>query len=333
MARKRLIPGDFDQSAYEMPSLETKSITRLSAHPPIAHIAGEASAAAALAEISASVIEARNDGRMVVALPLNDVIANHLLRDRISASDDENAALIDSMREHGQRQPIDVTALPLNDGSEKWGLISGWRRLSALKALYEETGDPRFARVQALVRKPQNAAAAYTAMIEENEIRADLSHYERARIVALAVQDGVFDSERAALRGLFGHVSRAKRSKIGSFIVVYRALDQYLRFPTMISERLGLRLAEKITDGFATSLQAALERAGATSASAEAAALEAAMASKIRPEAETQTIIPGVDMEIRRSGARMRLIFSGDMVDEALAKAIAKAIRPPLSRG
>ncbi len=327
MARKRLVAGDFDQSAYQMPPLETKSITRLTAHPPIAHIAGEASASAALAEISASVIQARNEGRMVIALPLEDVIADHLLRDRIFASDEDSAGLKESLREHGQRQPIDVTALPAIDGVEKWGLISGWRRLNALKELYAETGDASFGKIRALVRKPENAAAAYTAMIEENEIRANLSHYERARIVALAVQDGVFDSERAALRALFGHVLRAKRSKIGSFIVVYRALDQYLRFPTAISERLGLKLAEKIGDGFATSLQAALQRAGATSASAEAAVLEGVLTSKARAEPDKVTIIPGVDVEIRRSGSRMRAIFSGDMVDERLIARITKAIK------
>ena len=327
MARKRLVAGDFDGSAYQMPPLETKSITRLSAHPPIAHIAGEASAAAALAEISASVIEARDSGRMVIALPLADIIADHLLRDRIFAAAEDTTALKDSIRDHGQRQPIDVTALPATDGVEKWGLISGWRRLNALKELYGETGDEKFAKIRALVRRPENAAAAYTAMIEENEIRANLSHYERARIVALALQDGVFDSERAALRALFGHVLRAKRSKIGSFIVVFRALDPYLRFPTAIGERLGLRLAQKITNGFATSLQAALQRAQATSARAEQAVLAEVLAGKAKAGPDKTAIIPGVDLEIRRSGSRMRAILSGDMVDERLIARLTKAIK------
>ncbi len=327
MARKRLVAGDFDGSGYDMAPLETKSITRLTAHPPIAHIAGEASAAAALAEISASVIEARNDGRMVIALPLGDVIADHLLRDRIFASDEDSSALKQSIRDHGQRQPIDVTALPAKHGGEKWGLISGWRRLNALKDLHSETGDARFASVKALVRRPENAAAAYTAMIEENEIRANLSHYERARIVALAVENEVFPNQTAALRALFGNVSRAKRSKIGTFIVVYRALDAQLRFAASIGERLGLRLAERITDGFATSLQTALERAGAKSALAEQAVLEGVLASKARAEPDKVAIVPGVDLEIRRIGSQMRLILSGDMVDERLVKQITKAIR------
>lgn len=327
MARKRLVAGDFDGSAYQMPPLETKSITRLTAHPPIAHIAGEASAAAALAEISASVLEARDDGRMVITLALDAVVADHLLRDRIFAADDDAAALKESLRQHGQRQPIDVTALAAVAGVEKWGLISGWRRLNTLKELHAETGEARFGKIRALVRKPETAAAAYTAMVEENEIRANLSHYERARIVALAVQDRVFASERAALQALFGNVSRAKRSKIGSFIVVYRALDPCLRFPAAIGERLGLRLAGRINDGFATSLQAALERAGATSASAEQAALAAVVNSKTRSEPDKEAIVPGIDLEIRRSGSQMRLIFSGDRVDEALAKRIARAIR------
>ena len=39
-----------------------------------------------------------------------------------------------------------------------------------------------------LLRQPQDLAASYVAMAEENEIRADLSHYERARLVLRALE-------------------------------------------------------------------------------------------------------------------------------------------------
>ena len=51
-------------------------------------------------------------------------------------------------------------------------------------------------------------------MVEENEIRADLSFFERARIVRRAVEGGVFGSEKQALQSLFSAASYAKRSKI-----------------------------------------------------------------------------------------------------------------------
>ena len=50
-------------------------------------------------------------------------------------------------------------------------------------------------------------------MVEENEIRVGLSYYERARIVAKAVAQGVFETEKQALQRLFHTASRPKRSK------------------------------------------------------------------------------------------------------------------------
>ena len=127
-------------------------------------------------------------------------------------------------------------------GALPYGLISGWRRLAALKALHAETGDARFATVQALVRRPETAADAYVTMVEENEIRLGLSHYERARVAARATERGVFPSEKAALLALFATASRPKRSRIRAFLDIYHALDGTLRFPAALPERLGLRL-------------------------------------------------------------------------------------------
>ena len=104
------------------------------------------------------------------------------------------ASLRESLRLHGQRTPIEVTPLVAegHGAALPYGLISGWRRLQALKALHAATGEPRFATVQALVRRPETAADAYVTMVEENEIRLGLSHYERARVAALATARGVF---------------------------------------------------------------------------------------------------------------------------------------------
>ena len=112
-----------------------------------------------------------------------------------------------------------------SQGALPYGLISGWRRLEALKALHAETGEPRFATVQALVRRPETAADAYVAMVEENEIRVGLSQYERARVAARATERGVFPSEKAALLALFATASRPKRSRIRAFLELYHALD------------------------------------------------------------------------------------------------------------
>ena len=110
--------------------------------------------------------------------------------------------------------------------------------------LTQEEGGTR--QVLALLRHPSEASEAYLAMVEENEIRVGLSYFERARIATKATDQGVYDSDKAALLSLFAAASRAKRSKIRSFLSVVRQLDGVLRFPQALGERLGLQLSKKL---------------------------------------------------------------------------------------
>lgn len=224
---------------------------------PIAQVTGESAAQAALDEVTRSLEAAREDGRLVLEIPLGEVDAGHLARDRVALAEDELAALVESIRLHGQRTPVEVTRLADGSGSgaasggtgaggAPWGLISGWRRLAALKRLHAETGEARFATIRGLIRRDAGAAAAYVAMVEENEVRVGLSYYERARIAALTAAQGLFRDERAAILSLFATASRAKRSKIASFLEIHRHLGDLLNFPAHIPERLGLRLSEAL---------------------------------------------------------------------------------------
>ena len=239
--RRRLNPAQPTYlSAASAPAATSQPALRagLSVAPPIAQVAGEASAVAALREVSAALDAARTEGLLLLRLPLAAIEADYLVRDRLVADEEGMAHLVASIAEHGQRQPIEVAEL----GSGRYGLISGWRRLQALARLADEDG-PRFGTVLAQLRHPDTAASAYVAMIEENEVRVGLSYYERARVTAKAVEAGVFPSEKAALQRLFSAASRARRSKIGSFLAIYHHLDTALRFPTTLPERLGLALA------------------------------------------------------------------------------------------
>ncbi|TDK50886.1 ParB/RepB/Spo0J family partition protein [Antarcticimicrobium luteum] len=241
------------------------------ASAPIAQVSGDASARAALADLAAEVEAARAQGLMLELLPLGAIDIGHLVRDRMVQDEDEMTALMTSLEARGQQTPIEVVRLPDPQGGRTHGLISGWRRLTALTRLYERTNDPRFASVRALVVDPGSAQAAYVAMVEENEIRVNLSHYERARIALRAVEEGVYDSRRAALLSLYNAAPRAKRSKIGSFMALVEALDPALRFPTAIPEKLGLALTRALTEdpGLAPRLTARLAAAQAGSAEAE----------------------------------------------------------------
>ena len=78
---------------------------------PIARVAAEAAGAAALQEMAETLTRARDDGRMVLDLPLDAIAADHLARDRLPVEDAEMAALRESLRAHGQRTPIEVTPL------------------------------------------------------------------------------------------------------------------------------------------------------------------------------------------------------------------------------
>jgi hypothetical protein len=335
MARRRLtpLPGPDGGAGVDVPRAEhyprSDLLTRLSPTAPIARVAAEAAGAAALQELTESVARARDEGRMVLDLALDAIAADHLTRDRLPVEDAEMGALRASIRLHGQRSPIEVTPL---SGALPYGLISGWRRLQALQALHAETGEPRFATVQALVRRPETAADAYVTMVEENEIRLGLSHYERARVAALATARGVFPSEKAALLALFATASRPKRSRIRAFLEIYHALDGTLRFPAQLPERLGLALVERVRAGERDRIVAALDAAAPETAEAELAALAALVARPPgAPRAAPAEILPGVALATRLNGRTLTLTLRGKGVTPALAaevEALLGRLRP-----
>ncbi|MBB5224401.1 hypothetical protein HNP73_004371 [Amaricoccus macauensis] len=299
---------------------------------PIARVAAEAAGAAALQELADSVARARDTGRMVLDLPLGDIAPDHLTRDRIPAEDEDMSVLRASIRAHGQRTPIEVTPLVTGNGTGNvtglipgnakgtlpYGLISGWRRLAALKALHAETGEARFATVQALVRRPETVADAYVTMVEENEIRVGLSHYERARVAALAAARGVFPDEEAALRTLFASASRPKRSRIRSFLELFHAFDDILRFPAHLPERLGLTLVERLRAGGRDEIAAALATAAPETPEAELAALGALLAPPRAAKPAPEPFRPGVTLETRLRGRTLSFVLKGPGVTPEL---------------
>jgi ParB family chromosome partitioning protein len=283
--------------------------------PPVARIAAETATQAALEELATELRQARDSGRMVLDLPLSSVKATHLQRDRMHMDPEEMASLETSIRNRGQQMPIEVVALP----NGQYGLISGARRLAALTALHAETGD-RFGSIQALLRPFEDAPEAYLAMVEENEIRADLSFYERGRLAHEAARLGVFDSAATAVKVLFQHAPAPKRSKILSFVALHQALGDALRFPEAIPEKLGLALV-KALQGNPDRIQQLRDRLTATAPESvlqERAVLEAGLRPETTPEApsevmETQEdITAGVQVKARPG----RAVLTGQGVTE-----------------
>lgn len=335
MARRRLTPA---QPGYLAPATPAAPVQPASPAPravaPIAQVSGQSAEAAALREITESLQTARDEGRMIVDVPLADIAQSHLVRDRISLDADEIAALKASIAAHGQRTPAEITPISGDaDGTPayRFGLISGWRRLRALSELYEDTGEARYSTLKALVRPAEDAADSYVAMVEENEIRVGLSYYERARVVAEAAARGVFEDQSSALRSLFATASRAKRSKIGSFIDIHEGLGDLLSFPAEIPERLGLALVSRLRLGDKARIRAALSEARPTTSEAELALLEKlARAPKpdvSRAKQSGEVLREGVQFAAARKGQKITLTLSGPGVDDALLDRLRQMIR------
>lgn len=312
--RKRLTPAKAEYLTAPT-GLEHKALAAMTG-PPIAQVSGDAAAAAALSEVSAVLQLARDEGRMIQSLPLASIEEGHLVRDRLAGdqmlADEDWLALKDSLRARGQQVPIEV--LDLGDGH--YGLISGWRRLTALRQLADETV-AEAPQVLAFIRQPETSSDAYVAMVEENEIRVGLSFFERARVVVRAVDQGVYHDEKQALQSLFSTARPAKRSKIKSFIPLVRELGDVLRFPTHIPERTGLALSKALARdaGFARHLGAALVAGSPATPQEEAGILTGALKQPARSSAPEETVlaaevIPGVRMSVRRG----RVVLDGGEV-------------------
>ena len=115
-------------------------------------------------------------------------------------------------------------------------------------------------------------------MVEENEVRANLSHFERARLVSLTVQNGVFQDIDASVAKLFSSASKSKRSKIRSFALVFEELGDVLSFPEALSERFGLRLAQYLKLGDGGKLREVLSDAVSVNPDDERTLIEGVMA-------------------------------------------------------
>lgn len=283
MAKRRRLeaPGAEDLADLEAGFAAKPVPDRMGLNAPISQIAAEAAALSQPLTTDARIAMARDAsdagawrealgaGRVLVEIPLDQIEMEHLVRDRMVVEASELEELKSSIRANGMRLPIEVISLP--GGS--YGLVSGWRRLTVVSALRKE-GDEAFATIRAIIRPPSEVAAAYTAMVEENELRAQLSPYERGRIAVVASDQGAFGSPDAAVEAIFTVASKAKRSKIRSFALVHEELGDMLNFPTDLSERNGLRLAHALREGFATKLRSTMALARRSDPAQEWAILE-----------------------------------------------------------
>lgn len=273
MSRKRLGRIDPETASRARDAAEQAATGRAGAGgPPIARMAAGVgqeidaeirrlrAEVRSLADKGAVLDTAEAEGRVVLAIDLDQIDTGHLTRDRrsLNREGEDWAALKTSLAARGQQTPIEV--VDLGAGAEpRYGLVSGLRRISALRELLDETGEDRFALVLALIRPARATVDNLIAMIEENEIRSGISYFERGRIAALAAGEGVFEDADAAVEQLFGSSNRNRRYKIRCFVTVFEVLGGHLTYPEAIGERLGIQLAKAIREGRGPDLVSALD--------------------------------------------------------------------------
>ncbi|WP_113912931.1 ParB/RepB/Spo0J family partition protein [Roseovarius dicentrarchi] len=242
-----------------------------SAVAPIAQVAGEAAAQAQLGSPDARAANARNaadaqrlrdaqgDGRLMADLPLDQIDPHAMIRDRIDLDEADMTELRQSIAASGLRLPIEVFALPdPQEGAPHYALVSGYRRYMAVQALLDLTEAAKYSTIRAVIRPPAEADQAFVSMVEENEVRSDLSQFERGRIAVIAAQQGAFVNVEEAVNRLYATGSKAKRSKVRSFAMIFEELGDMLTFPEALSEKRGLRLAQALRSGAEAGLRDAL---------------------------------------------------------------------------
>lgn len=190
----------------------------------------------------------RRLGLVVDLVPLDAVDQFKLVRDRKAVADIELRDLCASIRELGLSNPIRLEAR--DDG--RFELVQGFRRLSAYRALLDETKDTEaWGRIPAVVMPAGDGLEQlYRRMVDENLVRKDISFAEMAQLAldyARDPQTEETDPEKA-VAVLFKSAGYQKRSYIRGFIPVIERLGSCLRYAEEIPRALGLALAKRLDE-------------------------------------------------------------------------------------
>lgn len=175
--KKRVFDINFDDVEIDPPA-DVPAGTEARRGPMASAISENAEALASRQSAEAA-IRAENDalahehvrlkraGLITDMIPLERVLTGKLTRDRVPGRDPEIEELKNSIREIGLSNPIRVE--PVGDDYE---LIQGFRRVTAYRELFEETGDDRFARIPAGINaRGEDMLRLYRRMVDENMVR------------------------------------------------------------------------------------------------------------------------------------------------------------------
>ncbi|MEL6235322.1 MAG: replication protein [Pseudomonadota bacterium] len=252
--------------------------------------------------LAAELVRLKRAGLVTDLIPLDQIHARRLVRDRAAGPDPELAELIASIRAVGLSNPIRVAPVATAPGVGSmagagsmaggaaggmadaatgqggYELIEGWRRVSAYRALYEETGAEAWARIPAaMVPQGKTLAELYRRMVDENLVRRGISFAEMAELARRYAADPQTEAEDvdAAVTALYQSAGYQKRSYIRAFAELLDWLDKHLEHPAAIPRKLGLDLRRRIdaAPGLSAQIGQALRAAGPRSEAEELAIL------------------------------------------------------------
>ncbi|SDY59710.1 ParB/RepB/Spo0J family partition protein [Citreimonas salinaria] len=221
-------------------------------------------------------------------IPLSEIDATALPRDRGAPDPEADAELRDSITLSGLRQPIEV--FPVEPAG--YALISGFRRLKALRALGHDTAP-------AFIRQPASIADALAAMVTENEIRAPVSPWDKGALVLRCLQLGLHDTPDAAIDALFPALSRQKRSRLRGFVSVVEAFEGRFATPDRLTTARLDRLAAALRSGWEDLIRNALPPSRTHSLDSQWSEIEPLLAEALSPEGAATA--PGTKGAPRRS--------------------------------
>lgn len=204
MARKNLLKGLMEEATNDAPPTP-KDNQRVDTSRP--RYSG-----GAIGAVSNSIAQLK--ARSIVDIDPNHIDAGGL-QDRISDTDDDHAALVESMREYGQQVPVLVRPHP--EDADRYQVVYGRRRILAMR----ELGIP----VKALVRDLDDRELVM-AQGQENAARKDLSFIEKANF-ARQMRD--LDYDRPVICAAL-HVDKT---------VISRMLSVVDRLPVEVIETIG----------------------------------------------------------------------------------------------
>ncbi len=189
-------------------------------------------------------VRLRSEGLVTEHVALSDVVTEKLTRDRKPGPDPELEELKESIREVGLSNPIRLERR--SDG--RFDLIQGMRRLSAYRALLEETGNDLYARIPSGISDAADLNDSYRRMVDENLIRKDISFAEMGSLARAFAEDPANDCTDVdkAVAILFKSATYTKRSYIRSFASLLMMLDKVLMYPNEIPRNVGVELKRKL---------------------------------------------------------------------------------------